>query len=226
MSNFKHGKHAELWLAAKDISTWFHSLEVDATVNAAETTTFKAAWKSHLAGLADGKMTADGYYDPTLDSVKDSLAVEAGEILTVATAGMESVGDLARLIVVRTTQYKESSKVGGAVAFSWKVLTDSPIGFGVTLHPMKTESGSGSGAYLDNGASSANGAAIHLHVPTASGITVTVEHSTDHSTWATLASHVFASPGVQRIAVAGTVNRYTRVTWDGAIKFGAALSRG
>ena len=72
---------------------------------------------------------------------------------------------------------------------------------------------------VDNAASSANGGAGYLQVGSYSGFTglaVTIEHSADSSSWATLLSftNVTAARQAERVAVSGTVNRYLRVVGD------------
>jgi len=70
--------------------------------------------------------------------------------------------------------------------------------------------------YYDNLAAASKGIVAYLFVIAVSGGTLTakVAHSTDHSTWADLATFTAAStPGVQRITTSGTVNRYLRADW-------------
>src|SRR5688572_7775028 len=72
---------------------------------------------------------------------------------------------------------------------------------------------------VDNASSSANGGAGYLQVGAYSGFTglaVTIEHSSDSSSWATLVTftNVTAARQAERVAVSGTVNRYLRVVGD------------
>ena len=78
----------------------------------------------------------------------------------------------------------------------------------------------------------ASGAALYLQATrfTGSSATVTVQHSADNSTWATLGAFtaVTAAPAFQRLAVTGSVSRYLRVISAGtftALSFAAAALR-
>jgi hypothetical protein len=71
------------------------------------------------------------------------------------------------------------------------------------------------GTAVDNGASSPNGGAAFLHVLQAAAsdtYTIIVEHSTDNSVWATLATFTLNASQInsERKAVSATINRYTR----------------
>lgn len=88
---------------------------------------------------------------------------------------------------------------------------------------------------VDNLASSASGGVGYLQVSQFAGITGfigLIEHSTNNSVWSTLVTftNVTSAPTAQRIAVAGTVNRYLRfngdVTGTGTITAFAGFSRG
>ena len=89
---------------------------------------------------------------------------------------------------------------------------------------------------VDNSASSANGGAGTLHVPTNTvngNTTIKIQHSANNSTWADLISFtvVGASTKTSELkAVSGTVNRYLRATAStagssGSITFMVAFAR-
>jgi hypothetical protein len=76
------------------------------------------------------------------------------------------------------------------------------------------------GTSVDNGAATANGGAINIHVTAFSGLTsdsIIIEHSTNDSVWNTLATSTLVTGLTsERIVVAAgtTVNRYLRVRDD------------
>jgi hypothetical protein len=226
--SFIHGKNAEAWLDGTDVSEYLNNLETAADVETAETTTFKKSWKTHIAGAAAGVISAAGFYDPTMGEIRDAL--QTVKTITVGPGGAETVGDLVRMAAVRTTSYVESSKIGGAVAFTWAVNSDG-IDFGRVLHPMNQEMATGDGSAVDDGASSADGAVVHLHLTggTLTSLDVDIEDSSDGSIWVPLDSFTqMTTTGAQRLEIAGTVQRYVRATWTLVgtnATFGVALAR-
>lgn len=107
---------------------------------------------------------------------------------------------------------------------------------GVLLQAHAALTANTTGTSVDNGASSTNGAAGYLEVSAFSGfssVAVKFQHSTDNSSWNDITSGAFAAvssaPGAQRIAMTGTINRYTRmvvtVTGSGSITLAVALAR-
>lgn len=234
--SFKHGSNTELWLGSKDISAYCNSLDFKADVDTAETTTFKKTYKTHIVGKTNGGVETGGLYDPNLTDIRATLGVAAGAVLTAGPAGMTAVGDQCRLVKVLTTSYAESVPVGDVVAFKWSVTADDSFGFGVVLHPLTNETADGNGTtHTGPVGGTTNGAVAHLHVTSiGAGDTalVTIEHSTDGSVWTTLDAFTLASAvGAERIEIAGTINRYTRVVWDltsagtPSATFGVALAR-
>ncbi len=236
---FKHGSSAELWLDELDVSSYFRALDVAVDVDTADTTTFKKRWKTAIPGAVASTVETEGLYDPALVAIKDTLAADPGAVLTVGPAGLAAAGDLARLVSVLTTAYKESSPVGDVVAFNWTAMADGTVGFGRVLAPLAAVTADANGTTVDDGSSSTTGAIAHLHataVSTGDTVDVTIEDASVPSgggaNWATIGTFAQVSaPGAQRLVIAGTVRRYVRAVWnvtdDGApsITFGVALAR-
>lgn len=233
--SFKHGKLTELWLDGSDLSSYCDKFDSEISIDIAAAPVFKQGWKGQVSSqTAEGKATAGGLYDPTYLNLRSALNVDAGSVLTGGPAGLATLGDFARLFLVKSTTYKESSPVGGLVAFEWGADADGQVGMGVVLQPLTTVDTDGSGSYHTAPGATTGGAIAHLHVMSVSAsdsVVVTVEHSTDHSSWATLGTFASKSAaGAERLVIAGTVNRYTRVSWDVtgsavSIQFGVALAR-
>jgi hypothetical protein len=213
-------------------------MDLSADVDTADTTTFKANWKTHVVGQAGTVVDTEGLYDPTVNDVRDLLDVDlAGSVMTGGPAGLETVGDMARLVLVSTTSYAESASVGDAVVFSWAVLADGTVGFGHCLHPITQEDGDDDGTTFDGIAETTDGAIAHLHVSAVSSgdeIDVLIEDSADGDTWAPVTGGAFATAdgiGAERLLIPGTIRRYLRASWDISgpgdqeITFGVALAR-
>jgi len=111
-------------------------------------------------------------------------------------------------------------------------VTSGRIDYGVSLADLDVPKiADANGATFDGGAGTSGGALAVLQVSsvTGGGVTVKVQHSTDGSTWADLATFTAASSTTsQRVTVAGTVNRYLRATWTQtatSASFAVTLSR-
>ena len=142
----------------------------------------------------------------------------AGDIPVTYLPGGAAVGDAAFLIDSIRTDYSTTSSVTGTVDASITTTTTGDTGYGVCIAASAAITVDTTGSAVDNGASSANGAVAHLHVTAFSGLTsnaIRIEHSTNNSTWTTLASFTSVTAATsQRLDIAGTINRYTRVVDD------------
>jgi len=161
---FKHGKATTVLLGSVELSTYLNSAEVSADADTADTTTFKATWKSSIAGAMGSKVDVGGLYDPgeaSLPTLFDSLVPG---VLTACPGGGAAIGDAARLISAIDTAYAESSPVGGVVAVKASFLADGTLGFGWMLHPLAEDTNTTTGADRDDGALTSTGWTAHLHV--------------------------------------------------------------
>ena len=71
---FSHGSKAKFKLADSadtltDISTYLDSVDMEGTVDTAETSTYGTDSKTHLAGMIGRRMNLSGMYDPTIDAL-------------------------------------------------------------------------------------------------------------------------------------------------------------
>lgn len=142
----------------------------------------------------------------------------AGDIPVTYLPGGAAVGDAAFLIDSIRTDYSTTSSVTGTVDASITAMTTGDTGYGACIAASAAITVDTTGSAVDNGASSANGAVAHLHVTAFSGLTsnaIRIEHSTNNSTWTTLASFTSVTAAAsQRLDIAGTINRYVRVVDD------------
>lgn len=150
-----------------------------------------------------------------------------------------AVGDPVYSLTMRQSTYGSVPEVGKQVPFSARFNNKGEkSGWGVALTPPVSFTNTTTGSGVDNGASSANGGAAFLHVLQAAAsdtYTIIVEHATqsNFSDAATLATFTLNASqlGSERIAIAGTINRYTRfkATRTGAagntVKIAVALVR-
>lgn len=164
------------------------------------------------SGPLDTDATANGQ----ADALNDINGSTTNTPITYLPLGSDGAAWLTEAIA---TDYPLSSTLDAAIQWSFAAQTSGPTDFnGVVLSPLTAITIDTNGTSVDNGAATANGGVAHLHVTAFSGLTsnvVTVEHSANNSTWATLATFTSAT-GVtsQRLEVAAgtTVNRYLRIT--------------
>ena len=230
---FVHGKNGRLAVAGNALAAYFSSQSINSTVDTPETTVFTSTAKEFIAGLYSGTVSLDGFFEATLDGIveTDVLGAVAGNNVTIAPAGF-TVGSPTVDCVGLATTYSTTSDVADAVKASIEFQASGRIDYGVSLADLDVPKiADANGATFDGGAGTSGGALAVLQVSsvTGGGVTVKVQHSTDGSTWADLATFTAASSTTsQRVTVAGTVNRYLRATWTQtatSASFAVTLSR-
>lgn len=238
----KHGKNAELWLDGVDVSQFFSDLSLDIDVDTADTSTFKASWKTFIEGDASTKVTAKGFYDKVNDAQLATFLRNGGSVLTAFPAGAIAIGDLGRLVNAHETNLTESSPVGGAVLMSMAVLASGVMGIGYALHVLGTDVNTTTGATRDDTAATATGWQAHLHVTavTAGSWVVKLQDASaaNFSDGADVTGGAFTAatvPTAQRLTSATSTTalrryvRYVATRTGGAggdsITFGLALAR-
>src|SRR5512141_507376 len=155
--SFYHGKNPEVWVNSGDLSTYFRAADFSVDADTADTTTYKSSWKSALPGQASSTYELEGLYDTSVITTMEGLLPATAAILTVGPAGMSTIGNVARLVSVKSTSYKETAPVGDVVAFNWSVVADGVVGLGWVLHPLSEDTNTTTGADKDDAASTSTG---------------------------------------------------------------------
>lgn len=174
-------------------------------------------------GLASQAFTMTGLFDSTtgagsvLDEITSRLGSSSATAATVSPSGF-AAGNSAWLLPALTVDYQVSSTVADLVPFTLNLGAGAAAGVGICLTALAAQTSSGNGTSQDNSASSANGAVAHLHITAVSGttpsMTARIEHSTNNSTWTTLATFSAATTASsQTLQISGTVNRYVRAAF-------------
>lgn len=251
MPTFVHGKGSKIYVDEFDMSTYLNSTDVSHTMDTAETTAYGATARSYLASQASGTLSFGGLIDATNTagtSDKEFEAILAATTSPVLTVALDAgtIGNRVVLARANETSYTMASPVADISSltadFECSADPTNNVEFGVASGVQLTTGASiahgslGALSSVDNGASSANGGAGLLHVPTNSvngNTTIKVQHSANDVSWADLIS--FTAVGSSAItsqisAVTGTVNRYLRVTAStagssGAITFMVSFAR-
>ncbi len=215
----KYGAGCAVWLDLVDASQFFNDAGLDISVDTAESTTFGAAWKAFIEGVATAKASLKGFYDKVNDAALFANAMDGGSVLTYGPSGLAAVGDFARLVAVHEVGVGESSPIGGLVLVNAAFQGDAAVGFGWALHPVATDTGTTTGATRDDAAATTAGWIAHLHILAVTGSptswTVKLQDSADNSAWADVSGGGFTAvnvPAAQRLVSASgaTLRRYVR----------------
>lgn len=230
---FSAGNQCSVLIGANDVSTYFKQADVDQSVAALDTTTFKATSKAVLPGHSDGKIDLDGLWDPTKDPTFVSyIATSSGQVATVGPTGL-ALGAVAYLMSSRQISYRESTPVGGLCSIKVGMTADGGVRAGVSLQDLAAQTATGNGSSVDGVAATTAGAVAHLHVSAYSGFTnvvFTVEDSANNSSFSTIGTFTtVTATGSERITIAGNVRQYVRivrtVTGSGSVTFQASIAR-
>lgn len=115
--------------------------------------------------------------------------------------------------------YAPQCQTGNLTKANTKFLFNGAIDDGVILHPLAARTTDTNGTTVDQSAGTSSGGAGYVQVTAFSGFSqavITIEHSTDGSSWSTLLTFatVTSAPTAERVTVSGTVNRYVRAVID------------
>jgi len=117
-------------VATKALSTFCDTADINIKVDTADTTTFTAAWKTAIAGLAGATVTLSGNYDPTVTTGPASVLIaqialnQAGTVTAVVLypAGNNAGQGTSHTFNALLTDYQEGSKTTDAVSFAATLL--------------------------------------------------------------------------------------------------------
>ena len=249
MPTFIHGKSTAVYIDEFDLTSYFTDTSVTTDNETAETTAYGDTNKAYITGLRNGSLSMSGLWSATTDGSDEELQALLGnatEPLITVREGAAAIGSKAIIAQANETNYAITNPVADVVAITADFeCTTTGItnltfalaqGVQLTLGASIAHGSLGALSSVDNAASSANGGAATLHVPTNTvngNTTIKVQHSANDSSWADLIS--FTAVGSSAVtseikAVTGTVNRYLRVTAStagssGSITFMVAAAR-
>lgn len=230
---FSHGKGASVLVDEYDLSAFLNTFDGAATADTAEVTTFGSSSKAYVAGTKDATISLGGFFDGTANAVDEVLQAALGgsALITLAPAGVATIGNRVSLADCITTSYGVGATVGDAVTVSAEAQVTGGLLPGVLLASLVARTATGQTAAVDNGASTAAGAKAFLHVTafTGTNVTIKVQESPDNSTWADLITFSTATGATSESGTAsGTIDRYLRVDISGtftSVTFAVALAR-
>jgi hypothetical protein len=221
--SFVHGKNATVLFGTFNLSTFFNDTTTSKTQEVAETTTYQVngGAKTYVVGHNDGTISLSGLFDADVGAVDPVISTAlTSDTATPALTCPQilAIGTRCTIANVNDTTYEVTSPVADVVSVSAEFQATGGLDSAVALHALTAETVSTNSTAADNGAATTNGGVAQLNViangRTASS-TIKVQHSTDNVTFVDLATFtaVAASTTVaERVAVAGTVNRYLRAS--------------
>jgi hypothetical protein len=172
-------------------------------------------------GLAESQLSLGGFYDPAAGASDEQIATlmdGTAHPVTVSYQGATVIGQRAVLMQVRQDSAPISSSVDAMVEITSGRSSDGGKHGGIILKEHDAETSTGNFAGVDAGALSTFGAVGHLHVTAFDGTdaTVKITDSVDEGVYADLITFTQATDVTsERVAAAGTVNRWTRVELTG-----------
>lgn len=184
-----------LFAGGTDLTAASNKVEVDASVEDKDSTTFASAgWKEVLGGLASTSIDAEGLWDAGDPSLVDDnrWAALGGASGWSVCPQLANVGSLAYFTKAMDASYQLGGQVGDLAPYQAKAMSTWPLVRGQIAHPpgtARTTTGTGTGLQLGAvGATQQLYAALHVLSVAGTGtptITVAVESDADNS---------FASP--------------------------------
>lgn len=245
---FIAGKNVRLLANGYDVSGVWNDCAANMEMGLEDATVFNSGGGTvYQPTLMKGSIKYTGFLDvdPTLSTEEARLQADlsAGNAVA-ATAVWQGWAASNRATFLNTNVAKIGFKAApkGLLGMNAEFTADNGIFDGMVIHDLKSETVNGSypvNPGVDFGtlsAPSTNGWAAILQVTnvvTATGLAVTVQHSTDGTTWANLTGATFntiSALGAQVLTGTGSVNRYIRInylaTWGGgSITFSVSFAK-
>jgi len=195
-------------------------------------------WREHTpTGMRKATLEQTGaFFDTTAAGIHDAMSgLPATERLVVWAVPGNTIGAIFSAVKgAFTLSYGVLSTIGKLTKANVKYAVTGQLDEGVILQALGQQTVDWTNTAVDNAVSSANGGVGYLQVTQLAGLTGFVgkiRHSTDNVSFVDLVTfvNVTAAPAAQRIAVAGTINRYVRfegdVTGAGTITAFAGFTR-
>jgi hypothetical protein len=214
-----------LYVGGVNVSNDISDVEIESPMATIEVTGIDKSAYERIGGIRGGSMKMTAFYNPALSHLKFSDLPMVDTLVTYARG--TTLGNPAANIVAKQVGYDGKREDDGKYSFD---IEAQSTGYGVEwgkqlTSGVRTDTAATNGTSVDDGASTAFGAQVYLHVMAVTGtsVTVTVEHSSDNITFAPLVAFT-AATGItwERKSVSNTttVNRYVRVVTSGTFTIG------
>jgi hypothetical protein len=177
--------------------------------------------RDYQVSLSGGDISVNGFWEEGVGNSEAQVAALLDGTyhpFTAAPAGGAAIGNRAFLLNVQVTDSPITSTPDGTVELSTGRQGTGAAAGGIILKDYAAEASTGNFAGVDAGALSTFGAVGHLHVTAFDGTdaTIKITDSVDEGVYADLITFTQATDVTsERVAAAGTVNRWTRVELAG-----------
>jgi len=225
-----------------DISQFLQKMNAQRNRDLVSSDTLTSESHEYTPVLRGGSFMLEGLYrtneiaGATLQEI--FAALPDTQIIVTGYPDTRAAGKPALLMYADVLKYNLDAVVADLVKAQIECTSQKwAVEHGVSLHDLTAETGTGNGTSVNNGAATTNGGVGVLHVPAIAGaapsVVVTIQHSTNGSTWADLLSFAAAVAATkERIEVAAgtTINQFLREvhTFGGtttSITFNSAFAR-
>jgi hypothetical protein len=217
---FIHGKNTEIYCNGYNLTSYLNSIDTTKIVDITETSTFGNNSKNYIAGLQDGTVSVEGYYDGSSNAIDEVLnaALGASESEWCYYPAGDTFDNLGYALQTVNNSISLTSDIGDATTISGEAQSKVGTEKIISLHALSQVTSSGEGSGHDGEASSSDGGSAYIQVTDVTGtVEVIIQHdsNSDFSTATTLASFtaIDTDHTSERITFSGTVNRYVRAKW-------------
>lgn len=175
-----------------------------------------------VGGQKTGTLSYDGWWDGTTAT---QLADRTGDakIISALHEGSAYGAHFFGLQSAAITGWKFGVPDEGIDRFTPAITADGILDYGFVIGTVISRGANGNtqANYVDLGAAAATGGRLYMHITTinvggGSGVTVTLQHSTDHVSWADHANGALTianAAGAQCLNIAAAVNQYVAFKW-------------
>ena len=220
--NAIHGKGTFVVLNTLDATDYLQKVDTPYTSDAPDTTTFGHDSRTHIPGLKDGSLSAEGFYDGLSGAVDEVLNnILAGQSPTnlnhlVWFPGGNTAGTGYGMEMIQTAYNVQGTK-DDATKISLAGISNVGRERLKMVHPLKVEVATATGDTIDLLAAGTGGCAGYLHITGVTGsgsAIVKIEQSTNGSAWEATALLTFttatAATHERKVPTGTTVMRYVR----------------
>lgn len=231
--SFYHGRNAEIYVNGHSMSSYLDTISVPVNADTVEVTTFADTAKKFVMGLKSATLTGEGFGAGSTSEADQFLndALSTNENVWTWYPAGESSGKPGRAFKGYGTEFTIKGSVSGAVRIATACQSNVGCEPVLCIRAVAAAAASSSGASFDNSGKSTNGGAAYLHVTATatSDALIVLDHSSDGSSWETVATFSTAPAGAsaQRVAITGEIRRYVKAscTLTGSCTYGVALHR-
>jgi hypothetical protein len=216
------GDHVQVLVDGYDLTGDHNKIAIQDSRTMLEAAAFGDAVQKFITGQRKASLEHNGYMNAA--AARSHPVLKSAEVSGVVSVllgqnAAPAVGDPVYSLASLQGKYNTLPEAGKVIPFSATFANRGlQGGWGVALAVGATFTNTTTGSGVDNGASTANGGAAHLHILTNAAsdtYTIIVEGASNSgfsSGLVTLATFTLnaSAKGSERIAISGTIPRYTR----------------